>query len=208
MSKESREHLSSLMDGELSVEAGRFLTRRMGSDETLNATWRRYHLIRDCLRRPGESLALTRLTVDFERLDEGAADETTADTRAQNAPPGWVRPFAGMAIAASVAAAVILGVLQEPPGAGDPVAEPFTSPNTAGIAPSYSPANLSQPASYQGTLGQYLRRHNQATGAMGQQGMVIMVPVMPSNPVQVVDPVEDTAPTDGEMNDRVSDDDG
>ena len=33
MSKESLEHLSSLVDGELSREAGSFLTRRLFSDE-------------------------------------------------------------------------------------------------------------------------------------------------------------------------------
>ena len=38
MTKETLEHLSSLMDGELSPEAGRFLARRMATDESLSLT--------------------------------------------------------------------------------------------------------------------------------------------------------------------------
>jgi len=57
MSKESREHLSSLMDGEISKETGRFLVRRLGSDAELRMTWTRYHLVRDCLRHHEGSLA-------------------------------------------------------------------------------------------------------------------------------------------------------
>ena len=52
MSKETREHISCLMDGEVSREASRFLVRRLGSDIELSATWARYHLVRDCLRNP------------------------------------------------------------------------------------------------------------------------------------------------------------
>ena len=33
MSKETREHISSLMDGEISREASRFLVRRLGDDD-------------------------------------------------------------------------------------------------------------------------------------------------------------------------------
>ncbi len=189
------------MDGELSAEAGRFLTRRMGSDESLNATWRRYHLIRDCLRRPGESLAITQLTVDIERLgDDAAGDDGAVPVHAM---PGWLRPVAGAAIAASVATVAILVVLGGQPDAGVPDAEPFTSPNS--VVRSAVP--LSQPASYPSELGQYLRRHNQVTGAMGEQGMVILVPTVPANAVQVVEPAADTPPADDETADAVRSDD-
>ena len=208
MSKESLEHLSSLMDGELSTEAGQFLARRMGSDETLNATWRRYHLIRDCLRRPGEAVALTRLTIDVDRLVDEEGTETTrsvADSDARSDFPRWLRPVAGVAIAASVAAVAISVILGVPLETDGPVAEPFASPNTAGIAP------LSRPASFgtanQGALDQYLRRHNRVTGAMGQQGTVTLVPIVPVNPVQIVDPAEDPAENDNETADAVTGDD-
>ena len=57
MTTESREHLSCLMDGEISRETGRFLVRRLGADEDLCATWARYHLVRDCLRHGGDRFA-------------------------------------------------------------------------------------------------------------------------------------------------------
>ncbi len=186
------------MDGELSAEAGRVLTRRMGSDESLNATWRRYHLIRDCLRRPGESVAITRLTVDIERLGHDAGDDAGSATI--HAMPAWLRPVAGAAIAASVATVAILVVLDGQPVSDTPDAEPFTSPNTAVVTP------LSEPASYPSELGQYLRRHNQVTGAMGEQGMVILVPTVPANAVQVVEPAADS-PADDDTADAVRSDD-
>ncbi|NNK98931.1 MAG: anti-anti-sigma factor, partial [Xanthomonadales bacterium] len=43
MSKESLEHLSSLMDGEVSREAGLFITRRLSADDGMCETWERYH---------------------------------------------------------------------------------------------------------------------------------------------------------------------
>jgi negative regulator of sigma E activity len=65
MSKESLEHLSSLMDGELSRETSLFLTRRLASDEAMCDTWERYHLIRDCIRQPGSKQIVSGLCVDF-----------------------------------------------------------------------------------------------------------------------------------------------
>ena len=57
MSKETREHLSALVDGEISRETSRFLVRRLGADDELRATWTRYHLVRDCLRHQDGAIA-------------------------------------------------------------------------------------------------------------------------------------------------------
>ena len=67
MNKDTLEHLSSLMDGELNREAGLFLTRRLGADQTLGKTWARYHLIRDCLRQPGAGLPIANLSAGVGR---------------------------------------------------------------------------------------------------------------------------------------------
>jgi len=80
MSKESLEHLSSLMDGELSRETGLFLTRRLSSDEEMCDTWERYHLIRDCIRQPGSKLAVTGLCAKVSASLDGK--------RRQAFPPG------------------------------------------------------------------------------------------------------------------------
>lgn len=181
MSNETREHLSCLMDGELSSDAGRFVARRMGNDSELCATWQRYHLIRDCLRRPGETLAITRLTVNLDEV------EATPES-ARRVLPGWLRPVAGGAIAASVAAAAVLVALNLPSQQSGPVAEPFASPNTAGLAP------VSQPASYnaasaanQRSINRYLMRHNHVAGAAGQKGFVPYVAIVATAPERVTE---------------------
>lgn len=102
MTKESFEHLSSLMDGELSRETGLFMTRRLSSDDELCAAWKRYHLIRDCLRQPGKG----RATPDFGERVRSALENEAADTSAPTSR-AWLKPLSGLAIAASVALVAI-----------------------------------------------------------------------------------------------------
>lgn len=184
MTKDSREHLSSLMDGELSHETSLFVARRLGSDEELGKTWGRYHLVRECLRRPGGKWALT--SQAFE-LDAAALSKDPAH---KSGMPGWMRPVAGVAIAASVAVvAVLLAVpanLETDPVSG-PQAQPFSSPNPLSVGGS-------QPASFSGAravdnrrLKTYLLRHQQVAGTSGTQGFVNFVPVVTAAPVQVLD---------------------
>lgn len=187
MSKETREHLSCLMDGELSSDAGRFVARRMGGDEALCDTWQRYHLIRDCLRRPGEALVLTQLSVDLE-----AAAPPPAATGSGRRPgmPGWLRPLAGGAIAASVAAAAVLVAINLQVPVEGPAGESFASPNTIRFneppisqAASFNPAS----AASQRSLNRYLMRHNQASGAMGQKGFLPYIPVVAGSAETVIE---------------------
>jgi sigma-E factor negative regulatory protein RseA len=201
MSKETREHLSSLMDGELSPEAGRFLTRRLGADSELNATWQRYHLVRDCLRRPGQSLTYTRLSVDLDALD-GADQDPGLDDRSRSGrrprTPAWLKPLAGTAIAASVAVATVLVTVQLDAPTPVPSAEPFASPNAAGLSRTGLP-RLSQPANYSPTtLNRYLQRHSQVAGAVGQKGFVSPLPIVVVVPEQVVE--SDENPADSSSN--------
>ena len=48
MKKNSNENLSALVDGEHSSDKG--LLKDLIKNENMKSTWRRYHLIRDCLR--------------------------------------------------------------------------------------------------------------------------------------------------------------
>jgi len=45
-----RQQMSALMDGELAPDQARFLMRRMGEDQALNATWERWQLCGEVLR--------------------------------------------------------------------------------------------------------------------------------------------------------------
>ena len=184
MSKESLEHLSSLMDGELSRETGLFMTRRLSSDGTLGETWERYHLIRDCIRQPGSKQIVTGLRAKINASLEAEASPVVSSWKKH----GWLKPVSGLAIAASVALmAIVVTAPQsgEIPAAGDPnvstaANQPFVSPNNLPLVPA------SQAVSYNSNrLNAYLLRHNQMARTAGRQGFVSFVPIVatPTNTV-------------------------
>ena len=179
MSKESSEHLSSLMDGELSRESGLFLTRRLASDEKLCDTWERYHLIRDCIRQPGSKQLVSGMCARLNESLEAEAAPAVSPWMHNR----WLKPVSGLAIAASVAMVAIVATSPqsiEVPGASSAVAEssaqPFVSPNTPELSP------LSQAASFtpakSNRLSAYLLRHNQMARTAGRQGFVSFVPIV------------------------------
>lgn len=183
MSKETLEHLSSFVDGELNQDTALFLARRLASDRELGKTWERYHLIRECMRRPGEPLAMTSINVDLETetIRQAASRE--------GAMPGWLKPVAGFAVAASVAAAALFSVLDADGPASGPqpqLAKPFNSPNPLGTLPASQPASFGAESAAQQQLNLYLLRHNQAAGTVGRQGFVSLVPIVSAAPVQQV----------------------
>jgi len=189
MSKESLEHLSSLMDGEHSRETGLFLARRLSSDEEMCDTWERYHLIRDCIRQPGSKQAVTGLCAKVSAsLD--AEEAPTISTWSNNR---WLKPVSGLAIAASVALMAIVVTGPQPgeiPATGDAALstaanQPFVSPNNLPLAPvsqavSYTP----EPQADSNRLNAYLLRHNQMARTAGRQGFVSFVPIV-ATPVVV-----------------------
>ena len=186
MNKETLEHISSLMDGELTRETGLFLTRRLSADEELTGTWERYHLIRDCMRQPGASIPVVDLS---QRVNDALADEVLTDevTEQQTwSSNRWLKPVTGLAIAASVALMAIVAVGpgqlgQSPEGATAQDVQPFSSPNVLPVTPntqaaSFSPASQNRNA----RLNSYLVRHNQASGSITTQGFIGFVPLVSS----------------------------
>lgn len=182
MSKETREHLSALVDGEISRETSRFLVRRLGADEEMRGTWTRYHLVRDCLRYQEGSLAGDDLCA---RVRQKLEQEGTVSLP-RKTPARWLKPVAGMAIAASVALMAVVAVgpgAQGVPRAGEGVAgetaEPFTSPQGFSPAPVSSQASFSnQGGSRSRNMDSYLLRHYQAAGSTGGKGFVTFVPIV------------------------------
>ena len=184
MNEESREHLSSLMDGEITREASRFLVRRLGSDDELRMTWARYHLVRDCLRYRDGSLASSDLNSKIQQ----ALAQDSAQAMPRRFATGWLKPVAGVAIAASVAlmAIVTVGPGQSPVSgpagelAESPQLESFVSPNNG-----FAPRPYSQQVSASGGMGSnnqklnsYLLRHYQVAGSTGGKGFVTFVPIV------------------------------
>jgi len=193
MSKESREHLSCFMDGEISRETGRFLVRRLGADSELREIWARYHLVRDCLRHQKGGLVGYNLNIDLcGRVQQALAGEAPQAVpgrfSASLLKGGWLKPIAGMAVAASVAfmAIITVGSGQSPVNtapaelAGSQQAESFVSPKNV-----LSSSPRSQQVSLLGGAGNtnhkmnsYLLRHYQVTGATGGKGFVTFVPIV------------------------------
>lgn len=144
MNNRDKEMLSQLMDGEWQDLNAASSVKAACADDQLKSTWSRYHLIRDVIRND-EIRVDTGLT---ERISQAIADEPTytnvspiglADTSAStsdqqtsdnihelnnDAKPrqsnGWRTAFGGLAIAASVALATVLGmnVWQGAPNSG------------------------------------------------------------------------------------------
>ena len=91
MNKDSLEHLSCLMDGEIERDTSRFLVRRLGSDEQLRGTWDRYHLIRDCLRHADGGMAHNSLSARVSDAIAGEQIETGQPGRFSTG--SWLKPW-------------------------------------------------------------------------------------------------------------------
>ncbi len=100
------ERISALIDGEAGPFEARRLTRELTSNEALKAKWSRYHLIGDALRGelpekiPGDFSEQVMARIHGEMPGYDAPAETRGSR--------WLKPLAGLAIAASVAAVSVL----------------------------------------------------------------------------------------------------
>ena len=181
---ESKEHLSSLMDGEVSQETGRFLVRRLGADANLRETWARYHLIRDCLRNQDGQIVQVKLS---NRVNSTLSEDIEPMPQKKQASK-WFKPVAGFAVAASVALVAVMTVYdQNQPDIGPAVASPvtsvasdsFTSPNIPTGTMQSTPVNLSGTSSHESQrMNAYFLRHSQVTGDAGGRGFVPFVPIV------------------------------
>jgi sigma-E factor negative regulatory protein RseA len=197
MTTESREHLSCLMDGEISRETGRFLVRRLGADEELCATWARYHLVRDCLRHGDGRFAGEELSSRVRRAIE--CESLPAAARGKG--PAWLKPVLGLAVAASVALMAIVAV---GPG-GQPSQQPaasladsapagaFTSPQSLSPTPLSRQVSLSGGPAGDSRMNPYLLRHYQATGSTGGKGFVTFVPIVITSSAQAGNAGQDSS---------------
>ena len=196
MSKESLEHLSSLVDGELSRDAGSFLSRRLFSDDAMCEKWERYHLIRDCIRQPGSKQVVTGLNIRMSSSLDAEEVPTVSSWRNNR----WLKPVSGLAIAASVAMMAIVVTVPQPgpttqeadAALAEPSIQPFVSPNALARSPasqavSYAPGQQSS----SNRLNAYLLRHNQMARTAGRQGFVSFVPIVATPVNTVVEDPED-----------------
>ncbi len=195
MNRESIEHLSSLMDGEVSQETGRFLVRRLGADGELRQIWARYHLIRDCLRHQDGQFAKNELSA---RVQQVLSNEPAVSVKYRLTQGTWLRPAIGTAVAASVALIAILTVSRGPAPeqttadvrtTQTAAAGSFTSPNMPSLTPISQPVNLSGGSGRNNQkMNTYLLRHYQVSEeAGGGKGFVSFVPIVVTQTVSTRD---------------------
>lgn len=114
MNEQQTEMLSALMDGE-SVETDETVLQHLVRNEAARRVWARYHLISDCLRR---ELPL-RVDPGFaQRIAGRLRDEPTLLIPEKTISRPWLKPLAGIAIAASVAIVAIIGIQSQSGSSG------------------------------------------------------------------------------------------
>lgn len=111
MNEANKEQLSAFMDGEIDG-LDKNLAGQMPQDPELLGAWSRYHLVSDCLKG--------NLPEHLDRELAGKISKSLEGEPAIVAPVrlslSLVKPAAGFAIAASVAALAIFGIQQQQPG--------------------------------------------------------------------------------------------
>lgn len=133
MREKGSDELSALMDGEATELEMHRVLRSIEEDPAQAAKWQRYHLASAILKkeiRPGSGEQMLKLDL-ASRISAAIAEEPVLSHPADTAPtsktsaagsPTWWKPLANVAIAASVATAVVIGWQQTQPGVAAPSA--------------------------------------------------------------------------------------
>ena len=178
------ELLSALMDGELEGAEQERALALLRADPALRRRWARYHAARAALTG-----GAVHLPSDFaERVSAArAAEPTVLAPRSTRRPqPAWLRPAAGVAIAASVALIAIggLSLLRGPGDDAGPVTVVERAARSAGgvehdvgaVAPAALPTTAAQPLAERARARQrlmlYLTSHNDYANAGGMPTVI------------------------------------
>jgi sigma-E factor negative regulatory protein RseA len=189
MSEQIREQVSAFLDGELPNSESELLLKRLTRDGVLRESFGRYALIGEAIRG-GSRAYLTQgfagrvnLAIDGEPISAGGHAAQVHASR-------WWRPFAGAAVAASVAAVAVVAFHQraDAPGLRPALAQSraqvqsaalaqngavsaapreaisYTVPATSGAAP---PVGLAP-----GRLTNYVFAHSQYSSGLAQRGVM------------------------------------
>jgi sigma-E factor negative regulatory protein RseA len=179
MSEQIREQVSAFLDGELAHSETELLLKRLTRDEELRASFGRYALVGELMRGGGQ-VGLAR---DFnDRINRAIDGEPAA---AAVLLPGTARrsrlwrPFAGVAVAAGVAAVAVFALQQRAikplsPSSAPAVAQlmvadkpkealSYTVPAAVAEAPTAMPA---------ARLTNYVFAHSKYSSVLGQRNML------------------------------------
>jgi sigma-E factor negative regulatory protein RseA len=166
MNEELDSQLSAMFDGELPAAECELLARRLSRDDQLKARWGRYAVMGAAIRAENG----VRLNADLaRRVNSAIAKEAnlltgTVAQRPVRATAAWVRPIAGLGVAAGVAALSILWMRSQSP---DQVAPALVADNAVTAAQSVSrriPETAAGEANVKGRRGMDATRTRNAGG--------------------------------------------
>lgn len=174
--------LWALLDGDLAPPEAAQVLDRIGRDPHLRARWARHHAVRSVL----EGARTDHLRAGFCHRLRQALDEEPTVLAPRARPPGprrWLRPVAGVAIAAGVALVAVGGLfaLQGLPGGGDARVASVESGAAGGVdrrGATALPAMLTgddEPAASQAArarIGIYLATHSEYAPAGDLPGIM------------------------------------
>lgn len=127
MTDKLKESISALIDGEASeIEVHRLL-RQLDSDKGLKSAWMSYLQARSVIQ--GESsIPVARHLELYHRISSAIDAEETFDLKTERRTPrvrAFAKPITGLAVAASLAAAVMVGYYLQTPGSGAATGSPL-----------------------------------------------------------------------------------
>jgi sigma-E factor negative regulatory protein RseA len=129
MSEDKLETLSAFIDGEVAEDVGKGLLEQLLVDASLHRRWRSYHLIGDTMRRHLPEPAGLSVSA---RVREALSTESAAVHVLPVRKRPSVHPLAGLAVAASVAMAAILGLYALLPLQSQPLETASSAPAVGG----------------------------------------------------------------------------
>lgn len=204
-----RMQVSAFVDGELAENESELLLRRLSQDAALRQLVEQYLAIGRAVRAEREIPG----TADLRgRIASALGEEQPGETAPAAAGPGfrWLRPVAGVAVAATVAGLALFSLqalqvsgpaLPEATVAGEPAGAGYTEPSPA-------EALSDRPASE--TLRQYYVRHGETSSDLGPNGILtrlVTLELRRGELVEVEPGAAMTMPIDGPIDGSVADPD-
>lgn len=141
MNEELDSQLSAMFDGELPQAECELLARRLSRDEQLKARWGRYAVIGASIRAERG----VRLNADLARRVSAVVSKEPniavryVERKAVRATSKWIRPVAGLGMAAGVAALSILWMRSQTPNDAPMLAQTLPDVAPAAVAASTEP---------------------------------------------------------------------
>ncbi len=173
MNEKIGEQISAMFDEELEDQEQELLLHRLQRDPQMQSSWSRYQLIGDAIRHNLNAAAHPDLREDIRHEIER---EPAIVSTSQSSVAGlrMMKPVAGLAIAASVAAMAIIGLQnigqgQSPYQDAPRLAQ--TQPATSIQRVSGTRWNMQQPET-ENRLNGYLVNHSEYTSGISLQGMI------------------------------------